>query len=208
MRFIFLVLSGLGLVFAIILNTKTADLYPGNAHHTIGWVATTMVAIHALTDILIRSTKWSKRNHSEAGEGARLSFRPSIKKTRQSIYRWLPGIKGQVSRISPDNHGYNILEIRQHCPVGELESSETVKDEEEGEGEDECKSLVSDQRSLLRTNSLHKDFSRRISGPAFSKLLRMCKFLYKVIDWTILVVGYITLVTGGVTYTGIFVSKR
>ena len=35
----------------------------------------------------------------------------------------------------------------------------------------------------------------------------MFEILNKIIDWTILVVGYVTLVTGGVTYAGIFVSE-
>ena len=207
MRSIFLSLSGLGLVFGIIVNTKTADLYKGNAHKSIGWVAMGMVVVHALTDAILRFTKRSRTIYPEATESTGTSCCPSIDTVHQIIHSRRPGINGQVSGISRLNSGHGLPNISQHHPSRERESSESESDDDD-EGEDEYKSLVPSRWGFLRNRFIHKYSSRRIPDMALSKLPRMFEFLHKAIDWTILVVGYVTLVTGGVTYTGIFVSER
>ena len=198
-RSIFLALSGLGLVFGIIVNTKTADLYEGNAHHTIGWVATGMVVVHASIDVLLRFTKPPRTDHSEAAESNERSCCPSISTIHQNMYSRRSGINGQDGGLS---YPYS---AHQHPLSGERARSETDDDDE---SEDEYKSLVPGRRCALRNHLIHKYLPRRVPGWALSGMPRMLKFLHKVIDWTILVVGYVTLVTGGVTYAGIFVRER
>ena len=122
-RSIFLALSGLGLVFGIIVNTKTADLYEGNAHHTIGWLATGIVAVHALIDVLLRFVKRPSTDNSQATE----------RDGRRS------GINGQVSGLSCPYSGH------QYHPSGEGARSESDEDEE---SMDEYKSLVSRSPAL------------------------------------------------------------
>lgn len=203
-RSIFLALSGFGLVFGIIINAKTADLYKGDAHHAIGWVATGMVAVHALIDVLLRFMERPKTNRSEAAESAGYSFRPLINTVHQiMVSRWY-GVSGQVSGASCANSGLDVPYVSLHHSAGECERpvSDDHYDDDDDKGGDEYKSLVPNWRRFPRSHSVRKDFFNR------SGLPRVFKFFHKTIDWTILVVGYVTLVTGGVTYTGIFVSER
>lgn len=199
-RSVFLALSGLGLVCGIISNTKTADLYEGNAHHPVGWIAMSMVAVHVLTDVLLRFTKWSRRRGAES---AGLSFRPLINRVHRGTCSRRPDITGQVG-------GTPCPSISQgHLSGNRLRSNSADDDDNEvGDDEDEHKSLVPSHQPFLWNAFDHKQFFRRPRGPTLYQIPRLLKFLYKAIDWTVLVVGYVTLVTGGVTYTGISVSGQ
>lgn len=203
-RSVFLALNGIGLVSGIIVNAKTEDLYKGNVHRHIGWVATGIVLAHALIDVLLRFAKQSRTKQSKEREGVGSSFRNSMRTVYQSICSRLLANEDRLDRISRPENGRDVPRISQHHPFGEYENSES----DDEVAEDEYKSLVPGRRSFLRDNFIHRDFSRRSLTSASFGLLKILEFLYKAIDWTILVVGYITLVTGGVTYTGIFVSGQ
>ncbi|GKU06067.1 membrane protein [Fusarium langsethiae] len=47
-QFVFLASNSLGVFLGVVYNTQTPDLYPGNAHHKIGWVVTWVVCAQVL----------------------------------------------------------------------------------------------------------------------------------------------------------------
>ncbi|KAM0411218.1 hypothetical protein ACHAPD_009419 [Fusarium lateritium] len=47
-QFVFLASNTLGVFLGVIYNTQTPDLYPGNAHHNIGWVVTWVICAQVL----------------------------------------------------------------------------------------------------------------------------------------------------------------
>jgi hypothetical protein len=61
--------------------------------------------------------------------------------------------------------------------------------------------------SFFRVRVVDKFLSKRVPGLFSARLLKVIEAAYAVIDRTILVLGFIALTTGGVTYTGIFVSS-
>jgi len=58
----------------------------------------------------------------------------------------------------------------------------------------------------FRIAFIDKYLSARVPNLLSAKVLRIFEVVYEIIDKTILILGFITLTTGGVTYAGIFVS--
>lgn len=61
-------------------------------------------------------------------------------------------------------------------------------------------------REPLRSTFLHRLFGRRLPILFSQRVLKVLEVIYDGIDRVILILSFIALVTGGVTYTGIFVS--
>jgi hypothetical protein len=87
-------------------------------------------------------------------------------------------------------------------------SEDSQKSDFEDDGDDDEESPV-----LLPCppNRVRRSFLNRFSGTRFShvvppRLMGTLKALYDIVDRTVLVLGFLALVTGGVTYAGIFVS--
>ncbi len=83
-------------------------------------------------------------------------------------------------------------------------SSEDDHDEEDDEPL--VPSAQSDRPSWFRFKVIDKHLSVRLPNLLPAKFLRTLEVVYTVIDKTILILGFIALTTGGVTYAGIFVS--
>ena len=193
-------MSGLGLVFAKKMNSKTAELYEGNVHHTLGWVAMNIVIVQTMIDLLQRFTKRPKMYDSVAAGRTRPAFRPSVNTVRGSIRSCWPGSNGRVSESpSPDRGRHMSLETQPN--YRDLFERSESDDDDDGE----YKTLIPGRRGFLSNSRIREYFSGRISL-TLSGLSRMFEILDKITDRTILVVGYVTLVTGVVTYVGIFVS--
>ncbi|KAF4992074.1 hypothetical protein FGRMN_7425 [Fusarium graminum] len=47
-QFIFLAFNALGILLSVVYNSQIPDLYPGNAHHKIGWIVTWVIVAQAL----------------------------------------------------------------------------------------------------------------------------------------------------------------
>ena len=54
LQFVFLAVNALGVLLGTIYNASTPDLYPNNAHHKIGWVATWVVCAQLLVGLVGR----------------------------------------------------------------------------------------------------------------------------------------------------------
>lgn len=124
------------------------------------------------------------------------------------MYNHRHGVNGQVSEGSRSNTGRDIRNVDQHYHNGQSEGFQPDDYNSDDKSEDEFEGLVAGGQHFSRNFSLHKYFTWRIPSLGLPGLRRMFELLSRVIDWTILVVGYITLVTGGVTYAGIFVSAQ
>jgi hypothetical protein len=212
-QFLFLVVNGLGLLFGVIYNANTPDLYVNNAHHSIGWIATWMVIALVVTNFLF---SYSRRNKRSVPAGERTAFLPvSVENMAQhnshpySEYRWT----GHGRQGSSDS---STLNGRDDSPtvVGRRDTfDEFDKLEPEPEPEDDEELTLPQQpRSrfqwlrIRRVVSVDRYLSTKIPSMLSTKGLRIIKFVYNVLDRLILLLGYIAVVTGFVTYCGLFVS--
>jgi hypothetical protein len=207
-QFVFLVLNGLGVLFGTVYNVNTPDLYKNNAHHKIGWIATWVMTAQVVMGLLSLYSGRSKQTPAPVHE--RVGFLPvSIESMAQHIqthhaagystYRW-SGDSGQGTERSS---------FHQSRDISPTDPSRYAKPEAEDDDDDDDKEddSVPQGRGFLRNTFADRYLSRRISGLLAQRLQRGLETVYEVIDRTILVLGFIAVTTGGVTYAGIFVRR-
>ena len=196
----FLLLNGLGLVFGTIYNVSTPDLYENNAHHTVGWVATWVVTVQVIISMLFLYSGRTEKNRISSDE--RGAFIP-IANTEGTMspyrdYRW-SGDSGHGSETS----------LRSASPTDPRRLSRPEPELEDVE-EDSEGLLVpvppSQPPSRFRIRVVDRFLSASVPGLFSTRLLKTADLAYDIIDWTILILGFVALMSGGVVYAGIFVS--
>ncbi len=74
-QLVFLSANGGGVLFSAIYNASTPDLYPNNAHHKVGWIATWVVSAQVVIGLLARVAGALKGKDSSSGNGVSSSER-------------------------------------------------------------------------------------------------------------------------------------
>jgi hypothetical protein len=107
----FLATNAVGIVFATIYNAATPDLYPGNAHHKMGWALLWVLAAQATIGVLaavVRSSSeergWSKeqtrfmpiptehRRSADSGHGGSMDHGSSYEEPAVEEEEWDPAV--------------------------------------------------------------------------------------------------------------------
>lgn len=211
-QFVFIVTNALALVLGISYNAQTPDLYPNNAHHKIGWVATWVVSVQILISLVGRVAGAMKAGGSpnytseerqafipvsteNMAEHQRMNEDVHLHKYRHS-YDSGQGTEPNTESLrsnsvsnSTGHHSPASMEDRRmdYDQDDELE----LKDVELGPGQ-------------TRRQSIIARAARKISTRTWKALL----FGYNVVDRTILILGYVALATGIITWARFFVSGR
>jgi len=197
-QLVFLVLNGLGVVSGTIYNINTPDLYANNAHHKIGWIATWVLTAQVIMSLLFLYS--GRRTQRCTTSSERTAFLPS---TLQSMnrsyhkYRW-SGDSGQGTEPSSSTNTSRNVSPNRNYDFGKPEQEEP-EDMEEVPIEN-----VRRRPSWFNNTKIDKYLSTRVPKVASQKLIKVAEVAYEVIDRTILVLGFITLTSGIVTYSGIF----
>jgi Domain of unknown function (DUF2427) len=193
LQFVFLIVNAIALLFGIIYNTSTPDLYENNAHHRIGWIATWVVCAQVVIGLIYA---YSGRGRSKSGaDYARANFMPVSTQN----------MMGHQQLYSP------VGEYRWSGDSGQGTSGPATPDEEhfskpeDDEEEEDVEVSTPLARGWLRSAALDKFFTSRVPSLVSNRALRVLRVVYNVIDRIILIFGFIAVATGGVTYGGIFV---
>lgn len=190
-QFVFLIVNGVALFFGLIYNASTPDLYPNNAHHKIGWIASSVVVAQFVIGIIYAYS--GRRTQNTASQYERATFFPVSTEhmmehqqlyTPVAEYRW-SGDSGQGTS----------------CPTSPDEEQHNFTKPEEDEEVEVPTPLA---RGWLRSAFLDRFFTSRVPGLLSNKVLRALRLVYNIIDRIILPFGFVALATGGVTYGGIF----
>ena len=113
-------------------------------------------------------------------------------------YRW-SGDSGQGTERSS----------RDVSPDGLQRFSKPETEDDGGDEEDIPASLpTSSQPTRFRIRIVDKFLSARVTGLFSVKLLRITEIAYEVVNRTILILGFVALLSGGAVYAGIFVSAQ
>ncbi len=200
-QFAFLLLNGLGISLALIYNVNSPNLYENNAHHTIGWIATWVVTAQIVMSLLFLYSGRTKKSQSQPNEHT--SFLPTSTEHMSQRntdpyhdYRW-SGDSGQgTERSSRD--------VSPSDPQ-RFSKPELGDDDEDEEGVPMEKPLLQ-RRSRFRIRIVVNFLSARIPVLFSAKLLKIIEIAYEIVDRTILILGFVGLLSGGVIYAGIFVS--
>ncbi|EXJ68068.1 uncharacterized protein A1O5_08683 [Cladophialophora psammophila CBS 110553] len=183
---IFIPLNSLGVLLGIIYNDKTPDLYQNNAHHTIGWIATWVTTVHAALSLVFF---YAGQHHSMSLIAAgRAAFFPLTRDRRQA---------SRAPRPCSGRHGSAIALQR-------LSEDSQKSDFEDIDDDDESPVRLPCRPNRLGISFLNRFLGTRLSDGVLPRLMGTLKALYDIVDRTVLVLGFLALVTGGVTYTGIF----
>lgn len=111
-------------------------------------------------------------------------------------YRW-SGDSGQGTERSSSHQSRDI------SPTDPVRYTKPEVEDDEDDEDDS----VPQGRGFLRNTFVDRYLSQRMPGLVSRRLQRGLEVLYEIIDRTILVLGFIALTTGGVTYAGIFVRR-
>lgn len=209
-QFFFLTLNGVGVVLGTVYNISTPDLYVRNAHHSIGWIATWIMTAQVVMSLLFVYAGRTKQELTTFNE--RAAFLPAslhgvdrLEERPYAEYRWSRDSGQGTEPNSPRNQSCDFS-----TPASPEQQYTKPEDNCSDEDEDEEDIPLTQPRRphLLHNSLLDKYLSSRIPQMFSSKIHKSMEIAYEIIDRTILILGFIALTTGGVTYAGVFVSSH
>lgn len=197
-QFLFLVLNGLGVVVGTLYNINTPDLYENNAHHKIGWIATWVFTAQAVMSLLFMYSGHRKQEITSTSE--RKAFLPAGLQSINRPYhqhRW-SGDSGQGTEpASPASSSRTLSPSRDY-------DYRKPEMEDQDDMEDIPVSQPSRRPSWFKNTKMDKYLSTRVPKLASKKIISVAEVAYQIVDRTILILGFIAMLTGIVTYSGIF----
>lgn len=196
-QFVFLATNALSILLVTIYNSKTPDLYPGNAHHHIGWIVTWVVSAQTLVGLvgwIAGAVKAKKVRHSAEAH----AFIPASAEAHQFFssdgYR-LSDDSGQGTE--PTTESLRSNSVSTLAEPGEAQAHAHGHHKEYDEDDLEELSL-SDPPAKGR-------FALGAAKFVSSGVWRYLDLSYKLVDRIILPFGFIAVLTGIVTYARFFV---
>jgi hypothetical protein len=192
-QFAFLAVNGLGLFTSIVYNAKTPDFYPYNAHHKLGWavswIATAWLLLTFLNLYMARYEKIKERHAM----------------TTDNIAQY-DRLQGQDHRWSRDS-GHDSATL---CSGSRSLSSDSVplhklELPEEGDEDDGF-----EEQGFIKKNSVNRFLSRSRRVPRISsgRAVTAFKVVFILIERCMPILGFASLISGGVVYGGLYVSEK
>lgn len=203
LQFVFLTINVLGLVCGTIFNAATPDLYPGNAHHKMGWILTWISVAQGLMALLnTYGGRWNARSQQEE----RIAFIPVSTEAMAEHQRNSRPVLRYASRFSADSGQgteRNTESLLSHSSTPSLENNQlNISDSHhEFEEPDEV-----EKQAPKRSGRLDQYLTKKLSGLSQFRILRIFDVLYDIVDRVMLILAFVAYLTGLVTYGGIFVS--
>ena len=187
----FLSVNAVALLLGTIYNSKTPDLYENNAHHKLGWAVTWIALAQAVLGLI--------RAYGGAGQ---------VKYESPTLdYQKLQNIQEVDSyRFSSDSgHGTDAASPRSSSRSSKRESEDEMENSQDFiSGRGEPRDM--EKYGLIGNAAVDRFISRKLSWIAHSRALTCVDIVYAAVDRTILILGFVALASGIVTYGGIFVS--
>lgn len=201
-QFVFLVLNAFGLLFGIIYNSQTPDLYPNNAHHKIGWIVTCVISAQAILALIFA---YAGRGESKSKSGSvsfeRTAFLPVATDEHEHEHTFPTGPMHQY-RWSRDSGQGTEPSSSIHSP-----GSPSCESPDEYDGfekpEEQLPTTPSGPRGWFHSTLVDRFLASRVPGMVSNRVLRILNIGYNVIDRIILPFGFVAIASGAVTYGGI-----
>jgi hypothetical protein len=208
LQFTFLATNAIGVLLSTIYNASTPDLYPNNAHHKLGWIATWVVCAQVVIGLLGRVIGAFKPQTSHAKTGERQSFIP-VSTEAMTEHERTDDSQSQLYRLSNDS-GQGTEPKTESLRSNSLSTSadETpipLHDVHKEYQDDDDDDLGADLPALPRDGRLHS-LATKAAGMISSRVWKFLVFGYNFVDRTVLILGFITLCVGITTYGRFFVS--
>jgi hypothetical protein len=198
-QFAFLVINGFGILIATIYNANTPDLYPNNAHHKFGWLLTWTVGAQTLMALI---SAYTRRNGRSVGDyDEQVAFIPISTEVMEEHQR-NQDLHDQEHRYSNDSG------------QGTEPNTESLRSQSFSSLSEDRNSPVSvsrrtfendDQNEKRKVNRLARFLSQNLVAAMSSRTRLILATVYESINRLILILGWVALITGVVTYAGLFV---
>ncbi|KAI0424885.1 hypothetical protein F5Y09DRAFT_347256 [Xylaria sp. FL1042] len=208
-QFLFLLTNAIGVLVGIIYNANTPDLYPNNAHHKLGWLVTWVVGAQVLVGLVARvAGMMSKPSHLGHGKEEEQSFIPVSTEAMAEHHRMNHGMLSSPYRQSNDS-GQGTERNTESLRSGSVstmvghESPIEPERRRHYEDDDEEEDVVF-KPAEMHSSSASQSFITKIASKISDKAWKVIMLGYALVDRTILILGYITLCTGLITYARFF----
>ncbi|KIH88987.1 integral membrane protein [Sporothrix brasiliensis 5110] len=225
-QLVFLAANGAGVLVSTIYNASTPDLYPNNAHHKVGWIATWVVSAQVVIGLLARVSGTFKRGGSNTSyDGIRSSERRAFIPVSTEA---LAEHSSQQQRRHPTSHGHqyrlsndsgqgtepNTESLRSNSvsTLGDGESSRQKESYDESDQSNhyddfEDEDLEDARRPPTPRLALAGRFSAltgKVAGKISSRAWTVLLFVYNFIDRTSMILGFIAFTLGIIAYGRFF----
>ncbi|KAI1080285.1 hypothetical protein F5B20DRAFT_107016 [Whalleya microplaca] len=206
-QFIFLLTNALGLLLGLVYNAKTPDLYPNNAHHKLGWIVTWVVSAQVVISLVGRLAGAIGRNgaqqHGKEEEQAFIPISTEAMAEHQRMNDRLFSHDYRHSNDSGQGTEPNSESLRSNSvstAIGHESPIEMSDRRAQYEDDEDLEFKPVDLHSPKGPTSL----VARLAGKISTRAWKVLGFTYNFIDRTILILGYIALCTGVITYGRFF----
>ncbi|KAI1483768.1 hypothetical protein F4774DRAFT_103452 [Daldinia eschscholtzii] len=206
-QFLFLVTNALGVVLGITYNANTPDLYPNNAHHKLGWIVTWVVSAQVFISLVGRVAGVMSRNGTEAvGKEEEQAFIPVSTEAMAEHQRINDGMYSHPYRHSNDSGqgtepGTESLRSNSVSTAVGQESPLDMSDRRIHY--DDLEDVHFKPAEVLGSKKANS-FLAKIAGKISTRAWKVLMLAYNFVDRTILILGYIALCTGVVTFGRFF----
>jgi hypothetical protein len=198
-QFVFLATNSIAVFLALIYNSKTPDLYPGNAHHKIGWIITWVVSAQVLISLVGRIAGAASQGRGGRGAEEEHAFLPISTRPDQ----FLPADQYRLS----DDSGQGTEPITESLRSNSV-STVTGSSQDQFAGHHK-EYDEDDLEDVDLTEPASKGyFTIRAAKLVTLGIWRYFDITYKIIDRIILPFGSIAYLTGIITFARFFEGRE
>jgi len=214
-QILFTAVNAMGVLLAINYDANTPDLYPNNAHHPIGWLVTCVAGAQLVISVLSRVAGAIGRRGGRTGSShERVSFIPVSTEAMAEHESQFPSGRrfsndsGQGTEPKTESLRSPSLSSGAESPTPPLHDV-PLQNAHEGYGEEsgDSSDFGVGMPAFARSGRAYT-LAQRVSGKVFSPFRKSFMFVYHFVDRIILVLGFVALCTGIVTFGRFFVSPR
>ena len=191
----FLSVNGLGLLIGKIYNAKTPDFYQGNIHSPLGWALTVIMLLQCAIGAVQTLASMDIRDETSSEEHE--AFIPISTEVMEQQQAMQGRNEWEQLRFSRDS-GQGTEPESSPCSV-------TSSEAEPRKLEEDPMSAPGNNNRQSYYSSLISRMLRGVTRMRPSRTLRIINLLSKMTNILILPLGFVAMVSGMVTYGGVFV---
>ncbi|KAF2155227.1 hypothetical protein K461DRAFT_266526 [Myriangium duriaei CBS 260.36] len=199
----FLILNAIGVFTSIVYDAKTPDLYPNNSHHKIGWAVTWIAVVWTLLGLLNllnkpeRTSIIAKGTHPVSTQ-AMAQYEQLNEYHMQPAYRWSRDSGHGTEQGSPT------FGSRSQSSDSDLRKPEQPAFSDHHDQRDEDEGSEHEDNAFLRNATVDRFVTRRVPKLKSARLLKAVDVLHVALERFQLVLAFLAVTTGFVTWSGIF----
>jgi hypothetical protein len=207
---LFLAMNAVGGLLGIYYNANTPDLYPNNAHYKLGWLVTAVMGAHVFVGIVARAAGGLRWENPESASRAeeRQGFIPvSTEAMAEHESRFQSGPYARFSNDSGQGTEPRTESLRSHSLSDSLPSPTRDAHKEYRHSDDDLDEDLEARMPIFSKPTKPHSVVMKLASKVSNRLYKGLVFWYNFVDRTILILGFIALCTGIISFGRFFVSS-